>query len=143
VKTEKLIGEKLPPTRGKDSKKLPILDNSEINSCNFYGYSIESLMKETSELRNIITKRGTLEILMPLCCSTDPVRYLTFKNSMKGFSSKTLTTRLRELEKSGILSRQYFNEIPPRVEYRLTPKGQELVESIINLLQWMRKWSNK
>ena len=143
MKTEKLIGDKLPPTKGKDSKKLPILDNNEINSCNFYGYSIESLMKETSELRNIITKRGTLEILMPLCCSTDPVRYLTFKNSMKGFSSKTLTTRLRELEKSGILNRQYFNEIPPRVEYRLTPKGQELVESIINLLQWMRKWSNK
>ena len=60
---------------------------------------------------------------------------------MKGFSSKTLTIRLRELEKSGILNRQSFNEIPPRVEYRLTPKGQELVESIINLLQWMRKWS--
>ena len=143
MKTEKLIGDKLPPTREKDSKKLPILDNNEINSCNFYGYSIESLMKETSELRNIITKRGTLEILIPLCCSTDSVRYLTFKNSMKGFSSKTLTTRLRELEKSGILNRQYFNEIPPRVEYRLTSKGQELVESIINLLQWMRKWSNK
>jgi len=100
-------------------------------------------MKETSELRNIITKRGTLEILIPLCCSTDPVRYLTFRKSMKEFSSKTLTVRLRELEKSGILQRQYFNEIPPRVEYRLTPKGQELVESIINLLQWMRKWSNK
>ena len=60
---------------------------------------------------------------------------------MKGFSSKTLTIRLKELEKSGILNRQSFNEIPPRVEYRLTPKGQELVESIINLLQWMRKWS--
>ncbi|MDF0679883.1 MAG: winged helix-turn-helix transcriptional regulator [Candidatus Nitrosocosmicus sp.] len=29
------------------------------------------------------------------------------------------------------------------VEYRLTPKGQELVESIINLLQWIRKWSSK
>ncbi len=57
---------------------------------------------------------------------------------MKGFSSKTLTTRLKELEKNGILNRQSFNEIPPRVEYRLTPKGQEL-GSIINLLQWMRK----
>ena len=98
-------------------------------------------MKETSELRKIITKRGTLEILIPLCCSTDPVRYLTFRKSMKGFSSKTLTIRLKELEKSGILNRQSFNEIPPRVEYRLTPKGQELTESIINLLQWMRKWS--
>jgi len=82
-----------------------------------------------------------LEILIPLCRSTDPVRYLTFRKSMKGFSSKTLTIRLKELEKSGILNRQSFNEIPPRVEYRLTPKGQELVESIINLLQWMRKWS--
>ncbi len=126
MKTEKLIGDKLPPTREKDSKKLPILDNNEINSCNFYGYSIESLMKETSELRNIITKRGTLEILIPLCCSTDPVRYLTFKNSMKGFSSKTLTTRLRELEKSGILNRQYFNEIPPRVEIVLLLKDKNL-----------------
>ncbi|KAA2283006.1 helix-turn-helix transcriptional regulator [Candidatus Nitrosocosmicus sp. SS] len=100
-------------------------------------------MKETSQLRSIITKRGTLEILIPLCCSTDPVRYVTFRKSMKGFSSKTLTIRLKELEKSGILNRQSFNEIPPRVEYRLTPKGQELVGSIINLLQWMRKWSNK
>ena len=98
-------------------------------------------MQETFELRKIITKRGTLEILIPLCCSTDPVRYLTFRKSMKGFSSKTLTIRLKELEKSGILNRQSFNEIPPRVEYRLTPKGQDLVESIINLLQWMRKWS--
>jgi len=121
------------------SSNLPIL--RENNSCNFYGYDVENLMKETSELRRIITKRGTLEILIPLCCSTDPVRYLTFKKSMKGFSSKTLTIRLKELEKSGILNRQSFNEIPPRVEYRLTSKGQELTESIINLLQWMRKWS--
>lgn len=124
-----------------ESSKLPIL--KENNSCNFYGYDVENLMKETSELRKIITKRGTLEILMPLCCSTDPVRYLTFRKSMKGFSSKTLTIRLKELEKNGILNRQSFNEIPPRVEYRLTPKGQELTESIINLLQWMRKWSSK
>ncbi len=142
MKSEKLIEDNHPNER-KISAKLPILDDNENSSCNFYGYSIENLMKETSELRKIITKRGTLEILIPLCCSTDPVRYLTFKNSMKGFSSKTLTTRLRELEKNGILNRQYFNEIPPRVEYRLTPKGQALVESIINLLQWMRKWSNK
>jgi DNA-binding HxlR family transcriptional regulator len=34
-----------------------------------------------------------------------------------------------------------YNEIPPRVEYRLTKKGQELVESVIGILQWMRKWA--
>jgi DNA-binding HxlR family transcriptional regulator len=61
---------------------------------------------------------------------------------MKGFSTRTLSNRLKELEKNGILERQRYNEIPPRVEYRLTNKGQELVESIIGLLQWMRKWSD-
>ena len=121
--------------------KLPLLQNKEL--CNFQGYNTDTLMKETSKLRELITKRGTLEILIPLCCSTDPVRYMTFRKSMKGFSSKTLTTRLKELEKGGILDRQYYNEIPPRVEYRLTQKGQELVESIIYLLDWMKKWSNK
>ncbi len=123
-------------------KKLPILEEKK-GVCNFQGYDIENLMKETLQLRKIITKRGTLEILIPLCCSTDPVRYLTFRNSMKGFSSKTLSIRLKELERNGILNRQAYNEIPPRVEYHLTPKGQELVESIIYLLDWMRKWSNK
>ena len=98
-------------------------------------------MSETAKLRKLITKRGTLEILIPLCCTTEPVRYKQFKQALKGISSKTLSTRLKELEKSGVLERLSYNEIPPRVEYRLTKKGQELVESIIDLLQWMKKWS--
>jgi DNA-binding HxlR family transcriptional regulator len=100
-------------------------------------------MTETAKLRKLITKRGTLEILIPLCCATNPVRYLKFRQTLEGFSSKTLAIRLKELQKDGILERQAFNEIPPRVEYQLTDKGQELVESIISLLHWMRKWSIK
>ena len=80
-------------------------------------------------------------MLIPLCCTTEPVRHKEFRGLLKGFSSKTLARRLKELENGGILERQAYNEIPPRVEYRLTPKGQELIESVINLLQWMRKWS--
>lgn len=60
---------------------------------------------------------------------------------MKGISSKTLARRLKKLEKDVILERQAHNEIPPRVEYKMTKKGQELVESIITLFQWMIKWS--
>jgi DNA-binding HxlR family transcriptional regulator len=119
-------------------RELPIYKES---SCNFEGYDASSLMAETAKLRNLITKRGTLEILIPLCCSTKPVRYKKFRETMKGISSKTLAYRLQELEKGSILERHSYNEIPPRVEYNLTPKGQELVESIIDLLQWMRKWS--
>jgi DNA-binding HxlR family transcriptional regulator len=57
-------------------------------------------------------------------------------------SSIRISIRLKELEKSGIWERQRYNEISPRVEYRLTSKGQELVESVVSLLQWMSKWSN-
>ena len=122
---------------------LPLYKEEEENCGFFEGYDPSSLMYETAKLRNLITKRGTLEILIPLCCSTRPVRYKKFRETLKGFSSKTLAYRLRELEKGGILERRSYNEIPPRVEYRLTTKGQELVESIINLLQWMRKYSTR
>ncbi len=118
-------------------KSLPMVKDM----CSFEGYDASSLMSETSKLRKIITKRGTLEILIPLCCTTEPVRHKEFKQALKGISSKTLAIRLKELEKSGVLERLSYNEIPPRVEYKLTNKGQELVESMINLLQWMKKWS--
>jgi DNA-binding HxlR family transcriptional regulator len=122
-------------------RELPLYKDDGCSSF-FEGYDPSSLMAETAKLRNLITKRGTLEILIPLCCSTSPVRHKKFRETLKGISSKTLAYRLQELEKGGIMERHSYNEIPPRVEYRLTPKGQELVESVIALLQWMRKWSN-
>ena len=120
--------------------KLPTITEKPEN-CSFDGYDAMSLMAETSKLRRLITKRGTLEILIPLCCTTDPVRYMKFRQTLRGISSKTLAIRLKELQKGGILERQAYDEIPPRVEYKLTTKGQELVESIIDLLHWMRRWS--
>lgn len=120
-------------------KSLPVIGDG----CSFEGYNADHLMSETSRLRSLITKRGTLEILIPLCCTTNPVRYKQFHKTLNGISSKTLAHRLKELEHAGILERQAYKEIPPRVEYRLTEKGQELVESIIKLLNWMRKWSAK
>ena len=113
------------------------------NKTEFTGYDVSKLLKETSRIRDLITKRGTLEILMPLCCTTEPVRHKEFKKNLKGLSSKTLATRLSDLVSENILERETFAEIPPRVEYRLTKKGQELIVSIGNLLEWMQKWSKK
>jgi hypothetical protein len=67
--------------------ELPILPEE---SCSFEGYYAASLMAETAKLRKLITKRGTLEILIPLCCTRNPVRYMKFRQTLKGFSSKTL-----------------------------------------------------
>ncbi len=58
-------------------KELPILNKNL--ECNFEGYDSILLMSETAKLRNLITKRGTLEILIPLCCTTDPVRHKQFR----------------------------------------------------------------
>jgi DNA-binding HxlR family transcriptional regulator len=128
--------ETIETTRGRTAgTKLPIVHYKP--SCDFTGYDADVLMNETAKLRRLITKKGTLEILIPLCCTTSPVRH-----TLKGFSSKTLAARLKELQRIGVLERKSYNETPPKVEYNLTDKGQELVESIINLLQWMRKWSS-
>ncbi|HEX2408811.1 MAG TPA: helix-turn-helix domain-containing protein [Nitrososphaeraceae archaeon] len=124
-------------TKRQKVNKLSVYDNS----CSFEGYDSHKLMLQTTKLRNLITKRGTFEMLIPLCCTTKPVRYTQFRELLKGISSKTLARRLKELERDGVLERHAYNEIPPRVEYKMTKKGQELVESIINLIQWMIKWS--
>jgi DNA-binding HxlR family transcriptional regulator len=53
-----------------------------------------------------------------------------------GISPTVLSDRLKELEKQGILSREVFAEIPPRVEYTLTKDGMDLREMIIPLMNW-------
>jgi DNA-binding HxlR family transcriptional regulator len=119
------------------------LSLSEIDDkCEFQNYDALLLMAETAKMRKLITKRGTFEILIPLCCSTNTVRYKKFRQAMKGFSTRTLTNRLDELRKNGIVERYRYNEIPPRVEYQLTAKGQELSIAIVDLLRWMRKWAS-
>jgi DNA-binding HxlR family transcriptional regulator len=129
-------------SKGRDRReKLPALNEEVEDKCEFENYDALLLMSETAKMRKLITKRGTFEILIPLCCSTNPVRYKTFRQAMKGFSTRTLSNRLNELEKYRIVQRQRYNEIPPRVEYRLTTKGMELAESLVDLLRWMREWT--
>ena len=70
-------------------KELPILNKNQ--ECNFEGYDASLLMSETAKLRNLITKRGTLEILIPLCSTTNPVRHKKFRQTLKGFSTRTLS----------------------------------------------------
>jgi DNA-binding HxlR family transcriptional regulator len=58
---------------------------------------------------------------------------------MKGFSSKTLAVKLKELQKNKILERKAFSH--QELRYRLTIKGQEHVKSVDSLFQWLKKWS--
>jgi len=53
-----------------------------------------------------------------------------------GISQKALTRTLRDLERNGLVDRQDFAQVPPRVEYRLTPVGQTLRPVLGQLCQW-------
>lgn len=68
-----------------------------------------------------------------------PVRYGEVKAAFGEVSSSTLSTRLNELTGAGLLERERYAEIPPRVEYDLTTEGEELCELLEPLLRWVEK----
>ncbi len=67
---------------------------------------------------------------------TDRNRYSLMLKDMHDISKQTLTNQLRELEIDGIIERTVFAEIPPRVEYSITPYGMTLFPIIDIMSQW-------
>lgn len=67
-------------------------------------------------------------------------RFCELERSLAGISPRTLSLRLRGLEEEGIVERQTFPEVPPRVEYVLTPKGRALVPLIEDMRAYGRQW---
>ena len=94
-----------------------------------------------NEMLKLLGSRGTMDILCVFCCSNKAVRFTQLSNLLKHVSTKTLASRLKELEENGVLKRTAFNEIPPRVEYSMTEKGEKLAESLIPLIQWVTEWT--
>jgi DNA-binding HxlR family transcriptional regulator len=66
-------------------------------------------------------------------------RFSELKRSIPGISQRMLTITLRNLERDGLLLRHYFPEIPPRVEYELTPLGEDLQAPIRDFVDWIRR----
>lgn len=60
--------------------------------------------------------------------------------ALPGISTKTLTQRLRELEAQGLIDRHIYAEIPPHVEYSLTPKGRQIQPVMLALHQVGSQW---
>jgi len=65
------------------------------------------------------------------------LRFNRLMEELHGISPRTLSDRLKELQAEGLIERDFFAEIPPRVEYSLTNDGVELRESVIPLLNWV------
>ena len=67
-------------------------------------------------------------------------RFCELERSLQGISPRTLSLRLRALEDEGIVERQTFSEVPPRVEYALTTKGRALVPLIEDMRAYGEQW---
>ena len=67
------------------------------------------------------------------------LRYAELRRELTDVSDAVLGAALRELARDGMVSREQFNEVPPRVEYRLTPKG----ESVVPILQSICAWAGR
>ena len=69
----------------------------------------------------------------------ETVRYNELKRSVRGVTNMMLTKCLRELEDFGLVIRQQYNEVPPRVEYSLTNRGKTLLPALEQLYAWGRE----
>jgi DNA-binding HxlR family transcriptional regulator len=94
-----------------------------------------------NEMLKLLGSRGTMDILCIFCCQNPVVRFTQLSNMLGHVSTKTLASRLKELEKEEILRRTAYNEIPPRVEYTMTEKGLKLAEALMPLIQWVVDYS--
>src|ERR1700709_1022553 len=86
---------------------------------------------------DIVCGKWTLLIIRDLAESR--ARFCELERSLKGISPRTLSIRRRALEEEGVVERQTFPEVPPRVEYALTEKG----EALIPLVEDMRRYGTR
>src|SRR6201995_4031811 len=86
----------------------------------------------------IVCSKWTLLLVRDL--SEGHSRFCELERSLAGISPRTLSLRLRALEEEGIVERQTFPEVPPRVEYALTEKGRALVPLIEDMRAYGLTW---
>jgi DNA-binding HxlR family transcriptional regulator len=87
---------------------------------------------------DIICGKWTILVIRDLAESR--ARFCELERSLAGISPRTLSLRLRALEEQGIVERRTYPEVPPRVEYSLTPKGEALAPLIEDMRRYGREW---
>lgn len=87
---------------------------------------------------DVISGKWTLLVIRDLAAGSS--RFCELERSLEGISPRTLSLRLRALEEEGIIERHTFPEVPPRVEYALTRKGEALVPLIEDMRKYGRRW---
>jgi DNA-binding HxlR family transcriptional regulator len=89
-----------------------------------------------SELFDVLGRKYAMGIVC-VTAAHGTVRFGALEAHLPGASTSTLSTRLEELGAAGVIDREQYDEIPPRVEYELTDRGGELADRLRPLAEWI------
>ncbi|CAL9444860.1 winged helix-turn-helix transcriptional regulator [Streptomyces sp. NPDC057838] len=81
---------------------------------------------------------GKWKVLVLWALHQRPHRFGELRRELPGVTEKVLASHLREMEADGLVHREAYDEVPPRVEYSLTPRGRSLNEALGPLGEWGR-----
>lgn len=90
------------------------------------------------DVMDLLSRRYAMQLIC-VVGAIGPARYGEIEDTFDGVSSSTLSTRLDDFVEAGFLSREQYGEIPPRVEYELTPTGEQLSRRLEPLLRWVEE----
>lgn len=119
----------------------PKVTNTE-NQLDIMGKILELYSKtEDCPIRTVLDRIGDKWSMLVILIlgEEERMRFNELQKSMKDVSQKMLTVTLRKLEADGLLEREIFPEIPPRVEYNLTDRGRSLLPHIHSLSAWAKE----
>ena len=101
--------------------------------------SMETDRELVKIMDDLLCRKWTLRLLVVL--NENPhIRFNQIKEKLDGISGRTLSKRLKKLEKAGIVERKSYDEIPPKVEYFLSEKGEELIDNFEGVMRWGKQW---
>jgi DNA-binding HxlR family transcriptional regulator len=96
---------------------------------------------EIASIWEVLGRRWSLLILKNFC-NKEVIRFNELKRALTGISSTVLSDRLLDLEREGLISKKIYPEIPPKVEYRITPQARELESILSELGKWANRWKS-
>jgi DNA-binding HxlR family transcriptional regulator len=115
------------------------LEVTEVNS-DMFDFCSSMTDEQDARARELIERAAAkwpLRILHVLSDAGAPLRFSRLMERVEGISQKVLTQTLRTLERDGLIIRTLYPEVPPRVEYELTPLGRDLLMQVAALWRWI------
>ncbi len=94
------------------------------------------MWKRSAQEYSYATEGGKWKGLILWALQSQAHRFGELRRLVQGISEKMLIQHLKEMEADGIVTRRDFKEVPPRVEYALTPFGQSLYAALAPLCEW-------